>query len=150
MIRNLTFKTVWWNKHKQTQQLAYANNASLKGSETKTAKEEQTQQLSSTSYERTINNSTKAEKNSKNMIPTPCLPTQTQIWMNHPQPSLSPIICSNNTMIMILLVQWGNIIDVEVWEMMKYSTYIWNLVHGPLNQHPLPPARHQPHPLKSL
>ena len=64
---------------KQTQQLAYANNASLKGSETKTAKEEQTQQLSSTSYERTINNSTKAEKNSKNMIPTPCLPTQTQI-----------------------------------------------------------------------
>ena len=28
---------------KQTQQLAYANNASLKGSETKTAKEEQTQ-----------------------------------------------------------------------------------------------------------
>ena len=53
---------VWWNKHKQTQQLLYGNNASLKGSETKTAKEEQTQKLSSTNYERTINNSTKAEK----------------------------------------------------------------------------------------
>ena len=26
---------------------------------------------------------------------------------------------------------------------MKYSTYTWDLV-GPLNQHPLPPARQQP------
>ena len=67
----------------------------------------QTQQLSCTSHEKTINNRTKTkQKTDKNMIPTHCPPIQTLTSMNHLSTfPPSPIIYSNNTMIMISLAQ---------------------------------------------
>ena len=78
-------------------------------------------QPSRSSHDRTINSSTKTTKNRKTMISMPCPHTQTLTQMNHPQPSHpSAALFSSNI--------------------------IWS---GPLSQHPLPPARHQPHPLIS-
>ena len=50
---------------------------------------------------------TKAQEKGKNykMIPTPCPPTQTLIYINHPHLSYPSIICNNNTMTMAFLVQ---------------------------------------------
>ena len=69
--------------------------------------------------------------------------------MNHPQPSHSPIICTNtNTMIMISLARmrqsngYGSVRNEDIFKL--------HLGSGarPFNQHPLPPAIHQPHPPK--
>ena len=71
--------------------------------------------------------------------------------INEPPPTPSPnfyppINCCNNTMSMISCDKWGNLSDVKVLGMMKYSTYTWGVVPA-LQSAPLPPARYQPHPL---
>ena len=74
MIRNLTFKIIF---KKQTQQLLGTSDTLLKGPERKKAKnkERNMQQLSCTSHERTINNSTKMEQKIQKYGTRPCPPT---------------------------------------------------------------------------
>ena len=92
----------------------------------------QTQQLSCTSHEKTINNRTKTkQKKKKNMIPTHCPPFQTLTSMNHLSTfPLPPIIYSNNSMTWYPWHKWGNLMDVEVSGKMIYLTYTWDLVQA--------------------
>ena len=57
-----------------------------------------------TGHERPKDKSTNKNKN-YDIIPTPCPPTHTLIWINHPHLSRPPIIHNNNTMDTEFLVQ---------------------------------------------
>ena len=71
--------------------------------------------------------------------------THTMLWTNHPHLSHPPIIHNNNTMDTEFLVQMrqsnkcGSVRDYEIFNLRLGS---WC---GPLSQHPLSPARHEPH-----
>ena len=86
-------------------------------------------------------------KNKRNydIIPTACSHTHTPIESTIPHLSDPPIIHNNNIMDKEVLVQMRQSNKCESVRMMKYSTYTLGIWCRPLSQHPLAPARHQPH-----
>ena len=112
----------------------------------------QTQQLSCTCHDRTINNSTKTEQKVKSWFiknehkwtpPPPLLPIHTH---KHSKPSYCAIISSKNKTIMISSAQMSQPNGCESLgkDNIQLTLGIW---YKPMCNYPLPPARHQPHPL---
>ena len=122
LIRNLASEIVLQKKHNK--KTLFPNK--LMGTESKKTKKEQknTQQFSSTSHERTINNSTKNKKNIENMICTPCPhppPTQTLTKMNH-SPNLPILSLFAVTLSLLTLYHFLYV------ELLFHSLLIWLLV----------------------
>ena len=126
MISNLTFEIVLQNKH-------YALQCLVKGirykESLKKRTQKQTKQLSCTSHERTINNSTKTEQKVEKIWYPPII--------SHPNPNITthptfayPHHLRNNIMVIITLAKMRQSNGCGIEGMMKYSTDTWDLLRA--------------------